>query len=235
MKLRTLSLLLFLCLSTTLQAQVIATTEDGKKVVLKSDGTWMSLEDYMKSLNGEKPAVKTRSGKKAKTSSENKEEEAPVVAKEVTMDDFACGEIIASRTNRQTQEQEQALTEQLELADEGDRITFNTTLGVNSSKTYLWDFNIQGQKGCAAETPEILVTFKDGKSLKLKVATDFVCDSQVSLFLSKGLGNKNDLKALRGKPIREIAVKTRDGDIIEDLTAEQGAILQKAFNCLDGK
>ena len=81
----------------------------------------------------------------------------------------------------------------------------------------------------------VLVTFVDGSSIKLNVKNDFVCDKQVSLFLSKGLGNKGDLKQLRSKPIRSIDVEARGGHVVEDLTIEQGVMLQKAFICLGGK
>jgi len=230
MRTRILSLLLFLCLSVSLSAQVIATTEDGKKVVLKSDGTWMSLEDYTKSLSGGQPA--TTKGKKR---GEKEKATAPAPVKVITMDDFACGEIIGTKTNRQTQEEEKSLSEELLLSEAGAATEVKTLLSVNSAKTYLWDMMIKGQQGCQKETPLVTVTFKDGKSIKLKVANDFLCDNRISLFLSKGLGNKNDLKALKTKPMSKITVKTTLGDVEEDLDDRQAAILQKAFNCLGGK
>ena len=220
---RTLTLLLLLCISLYTQAQVIATTEDGKKVVLKSDGTWMSLEDYTKSLTGEAPSPKAKKEEKA----------APV--KTVTMDDFKCGDVSVERMNTQSQQMEKTLKERMTISEEDDENPFSTTLRVNGSKTFVWDFNIRGQQGCAAQTPTVRLTFKDGSNIRLKVQNDFVCDADISLFLSKGLGNKNDLKALRTKPISVISVEARSGIIEEDLNDEQAAILQKAFNCLNGK
>lgn len=220
---RTLTLLLLLCIGLCTQAQTIATTEDGTKVVLKSDGTWMTLVDYTKSLNGEAPSPKS------------KKKESTPAAKKVTMDDFKCGDISVERMNTQSQEMEKVLKERMTLSEEGDEKPFSTTLRVNRNKTFVWDFNIRGQQGCAAQTPTVRLTFQDGSNIRLKVQNDFVCDADISLFLSKGLGNKNDLKALRSKPISMISVEARGGIIEEDLSDEQAAILQKAFNCLNWK
>ncbi len=222
---RILTLLFLLCFSVSIQAQVIATTEDGKKVVLNSDGTWLSLEDYMKSLNGGAPTPKPK----------GKKEESTPAAKRVTMADFKCGEISVERMNTQSQEMEKSLKEEITISEEEEEKKFTTSLRANKNKTFVWDFRIRGQQGCAAQTPMVRVTFQDGSNIRLKVQNDFVCDSDVSVFLSKGLGNKNDLKALKGKPISLISVEARGGIIEEDLTDEQAAILQKAFNCLGGK
>ena len=220
---RTLTFLLFFCMALCVQSQTIATTEDGKKVVLKSDGTWVTLEDYAKSLSGESP-----------TPTAKKEASAPA-EKIYSMKDFECGEVSIERMNPQSQEMEKSLPEAMLISEEKEQRKFTMNLRVNRNKTFIWDFSIRGQQGCAAQTPQVMVTFKDGSNIKLKVQNDFVCDQDISLFLSKGLGNKNDLKTLRSKPISMISVEARGETIEEDLDGRQAAMLQKAFNCLNGK
>lgn len=222
----TLSLFL-LCFSLNLSAQVIATTEDGKKVVLKKDGTWQYLEDYMKAQSSQNT--------EPTSTAEASQKPTPSTPKAVTMDDFKCEQIIGTKLNKMTQKDYQALADAMVISEVGDEHKFSMVLGVNDNKTYTWDLTISGTSGCATQTPSVTLTLVNGKQIKLGVENDFVCDKQVSLFLSRGLGNKGDLKALRATPIQSIQVETRSGTIEEDLSLEQGVMLQKAFNCLEGR
>ena len=198
---------------------MVATTEDGRKVILNKDGTWQYVV--------------------VPDSTQNKTNKNPNISNTpqgvAVLNDFRCEDIIRTRMNVQTQQDNLALSEPLIISEEGDEKEFSMLLGVNSSRTYTWDLTISRTKGCATETPMVVLTFVDNSSIRLPVKNDFVCDKKISMFLSKGLGNKGDLKALRTKPIRSIDVETRSGHIVEDLSLEQGVMLQKAFICLGGK
>ncbi|GAB5522175.1 MAG: hypothetical protein Roseis2KO_00470 [Roseivirga sp.] len=203
-----------------LQAQITATTGDGRVVILLEDGTWKFDTTVVASKKAPKLKKKRKKGNPG-----------PV---NPALNNIKCPDIVVNQTSALTGEEVMALANTMEVQEAG-RKKLTMGLSANQSGTLIWNINLIGQQGCKNRTPMVKVGFTDGSQLKLEVANDFVCDTQVTLYLGKKLGKKDEILKLQNRTISSVTVVNQDDtEILTELSTEQGNTLQKAFICLTG-
>ena len=204
-----------------LQAQIKATTEDGKAVLLMEDGTWKIDSTAVAKKKLKKSKKKRKKGATGPTN--------PALAS------ISCGDICETKMDPTFGEEVTVLSEVLEIKENGrNRMAVN--LSANKSGTLFWNINVIGQQGCKNRTPQVKVSFTDGSNVTLEVANDFICDNNTTLYLGKRLGKKGELALFQNKTIATITVVNQDSsEVTGELATEQANILQKAFLCLTGK
>lgn len=214
------TLALMLC-TMGLHAQITATTADGRVVILLEDGTWK----FDTTVVASKKAPKLKKNRKKGNSGPSNP----------ALNAIKCPDISENRTDPQTGEEVTALANSIEVMEAG-RKKLTIGLSANKSGTLIWNISLIGEQGCKNRTPEVRITFTDGSKMKLLVANDFVCDNNITLYLGKRLGKKDEVLKLQNRTISSVTVVNQDNtEILTELSAEQGNVLQKAFICLSGK
>lgn len=209
--------LALILMSASLHAQITATTADGRTVILLEDGTWKFDTTVV--------AKKTPRLKK-------KRKKGDVGPTNPALNAIKCSDITWNTTDSQTGQEVMALTNTLEVKEDG-RNKMAIGLSANEDKTLFWNINLIGQQGCKNRTPKVKIDFTDGSKMQLDVANDFICDNNITLYLGKKLGKKDELLRLQNKTIKSLTVLNQDGgETITSLASEQANVLQKAFICL---
>lgn len=217
---RTLWALALLLITAGLHAQITATTGDGRVVILMEDGTWK----FDTTAVASKKAPKLKKRKKGAKGPSNP-----------ALNGIKCSDIAANKTDTQTGEEVMALANTMEVKEAG-RNKLAMGLSANKGGTLIWNINLIGKQGCKNRTPQVKLVFSDGSKMTLEVANDFVCDNNTTLYLGKKLGKKDEVLKLQNKTISTVTVINQDRtEVLTELSAEQGNILQKAFICLTSK
>lgn len=204
---------LFLLLAVSVQAQIKATTEDGREVILNKDGTWSYVEETKK---------------KEEKKSKRKEVVTPP-----KIETIPCEQVVADQRN-------QLLGEFKGLQK---RLVFSTStahklsadLRLTSNGTMVWNIKLTGVKGCKEQTPTLFLHFDDDSVEELPVATDFICDDEISIYLVNKRNNKSLFKSLRTKQITRLEIESRRGRISQPVVEEESRVLYSAVGCLLGK
>jgi hypothetical protein len=209
--------LALILMSASLHAQITATTADGRTVILLEDGTW-KFDTTVVAKKSPKPMKKRKKGDVGPTN--------PALGA------IQCSDITMNTTDPQTGQEVMALTNTIEVKEDG-RNKMTIGLSANKDKTLFWNINLIGQQGCKNRTPKVKIDFTDGSKMQLDVANDFICDNNITLYLGKKLGKKDELLRLRNKTIKSITILNQGGgESTTALAAEQANVLQKAFICL---
>lgn len=200
-----LSSLFTLILSVSFSQNINATTDDGKKVLLKPDGTW----EYVEQKSQENSTVQD-SGDCSKYI--------------VTETDEVSGKTYTS-----------AAKTTVVSKDGGKKgFGIYPMLGGNG-KSIIVSIQAVGAGNCIDDDDKINILFRDGSRMELVSEGKFNCDAKATLYFGGVFGKKKQLEELCTKEVKVMRVWTSDGYVEETFESEQSVELMNTMNCLKDK
>jgi hypothetical protein len=185
------------------QSAINATTEDGKKVILKADKTW----DFLPT-----PKPLANAGSTAAASS------CAVLTRRQTDRMSGLTSVIATRKIIVSSDGKTGFA--IELMSSEDFIVVSIS-AVGTAGT-----------GCIDKGSDIAVLFTDGTRLKLSNVEKFNCDGEATLYFGGVFGNLEAMDALSYKNIKALRVSTMKGFVEKDFTITNAVDFTGQLNCL---
>lgn len=202
------SICFFLLLSVAkLSAQIPATTQDGKAVELFDDGHWEFVEP-----NEPTPAL---------SAGESSCEEFIMVHEDVmegTMTLAGKESLVISQDGGT----EGIAFLMLNPDIPGKHITVISIVSVGASR-------------CIDDDDEIVVLFTDGTRMTLDNRNEFNCQGKSKVYVGGFFTSASTEQTLISKTIQRMRVKTSDGFVEEEFSAEQGEQFRRTLECLRNK
>lgn len=183
-------------------SQVLATTKDGKEVILKEDGTWSYSEAA--------PAVTDQSSKDF---------------------DYSCMNIIETTTDKMTGDTVDALSENIIVSDDGGKTGF-AVMPYRYAKAAVLAFKVLGDAGCIDDDSKMHILFRDGSRTEIVNNGKFNCDGKFTVIMGSHFGNLKVVLTLVEKQIDAIRVSGTSGKVERSLSEHQSRLLQKSLECL---
>lgn len=190
-------------LSVSFSQNINATTDDGKKVLLKPDGTW----EYLK----EKELTDNNSN----TSDGDCSEYVSVDKDEVS------GKTYVSAANM------------LVVSKDGGKKGFGIypMLG-GTGKSIIVSIQAVGAGNCIDDDDKINILFRDGSRLELVNEGKFNCDAKATLYFGGVFGKKKQMEELCTKEVKVMRVWTSDGFVEETFESDQSVEFMNTMRCL---
>ncbi len=196
---------LFACASTGFSQGIEATTEDGRKVLLNSDGTWRYVGEQP---SDDKPSV-----------------EPPVIGD--------CSTYIEmSEDNMTGRVSISAPVKPIVASKDGDNGLVMYWLLLD--KTLVLVLKAYGG-GCIDDDGLVNFLFRDGSRMELRHNSDFNCDQEADLWFGGMYGKKRELDLLSSKEVAAIRVHTMKSFVQEELSDEQSLDLLNSLKCIKEK
>ncbi len=201
-------LLLFFSYSTgfTCQAQINATTEDGKSVSLYEDGTWkfnVQVENNIKTIEASNPS---------------------------------CAEYTATLLDERTGLNYQSANTIMLLDEEDESqwilVDAMTSSIPGLKNTIILNLSPFGAGDCIKDENRVTIQFNDGEKLDLDNDAMYNCNNKFMLYFGGIYKKMDELKKLSTKMVSNIKVETQDGSIQKVLSKEQRSQLLKSVQCL---
>tara|TARA_R110002033_G_scaffold170884_1_gene214659 strand:+ start:876 stop:1496 length:621 start_codon:yes stop_codon:yes gene_type:complete len=186
-----------------LSAQINATTDNGKKVILNEDGTWKYVE------------------KKTNEATDDIE---------VSSD---CSSYIITETDKMTGKSSTGAKETLIISEDGGKTGFGIyALNSSNSKALIMSVQAVGAGSCVDDDNKMNILFRDGSRLELINDGKFNCDAKMTLYFGGIFGKKKQLEELATKEIETMRVWTSKSYVEKDFSSAQSKQLMKTISCL---
>ncbi|WP_242132613.1 hypothetical protein [Aestuariivivens marinum] len=186
-----------------LLAQINATTDDGKKVLLKENGTWEYVQEKINETT------------------------------ETTELSSDCSNYILTETDKMTGKSSTGAKETLIISQDGGKTGFGIfALNSSNSNALILSIQAVGAGSCIDDDNKINILFRDGSRLELYNDGKFNCDAKMTLYFGGIFGKKKQLNELATKEIETMRVWTSKSYVEKDFTSEQSKRLMKTISCL---
>lgn len=224
----------------TCHAQIKATTEDGKKVILQSDGTWKYEIDeiekdssLLKKLSAEAPALPIEAGLAVAPVPSVKDSVVappppPVVVR--TPPNLDCGALINVQRSIDKQSFTGTLKKLVVSADSktGFVISFMKT----RHEPIVWTTKVIGTGICIDENTKMALIFKGGTTFNFANEGPANCDGNFKLRFGGEAGNDIAFDLMKEKDIRAIRIWNSKFSSDQFVHEYDAAIFRSAMNCL---
>ncbi len=202
-----LFLALFITLCTNLSAQINATTEDGQRVILADDGTWLYA-----------PATTENSLKEIKS-------HAP-----------GCGDYVTTLLDERTNMNYKTIPTVMLLSEEDESQWILIDVGTSSipslKNVVLFTFSPFGSGECIKDENKIVLQFENGDILEFENDAMYNCNNRFMLYFGGTYKKEKELAKLSQLPLANIKIETQDGSVHKVFTDEQRVAFQKSIQCL---
>lgn len=186
----------------------IATTADGRRVVLNDDGTWRYLEESQAGEGG-----------------------AAAEVPDIDSQDLSCEALIETSVDKMTGNRITAMAEAMIISEDGDTgFAFNVFQGPDN--TIVWLVAAKGAGNCVDDDDKVNILFTDGSRLELVNDGDFNCDPNITLYFRGIFGKRDPLNQLRVKTIESMRVWTRGEFLQREIPSGDAERLRMALDCL---
>lgn len=194
-------------------AATVATTTDGRTVILMDDGTWTAYSDA-----------------KAKKAGLYQAEAAP---EEVADPNAApdCASVLKTKTDRVTGNTITSINAPVVVSPDG-RTGLVINLFKSTSGSLILSTTAVGASACVDDDTKINVLFADGKRMELISDGKFNCDGNSVVYFGGVFGKQSQLNDFATRDISIMRVWTRDGYVEREFLPEQARTLRSGFSCL---
>jgi len=181
------------------------TTDDGRKIILNTDGTW----NYKESIAAEM---------------------TPATVTTAINNTYSCDDLLSYEEDKMTGKTTYGAKESLILSKDGKN-GFNI-LAFKSKKITALSIVVVGASICIKETSKANILFRDGTRLELGNRGKFNCNGKFNIYMGGAMGNKKALEEMRSKQIETMRIWTSRGHVQEDFSEDESMKLMTLIDCL---
>jgi hypothetical protein len=208
------------CFYGTIQAQILAITKDGQRVVLFGNGTWK----FESELDSSQHLTTTPTAAAPETPA------TIVIPKPPRVYSLECSALVDVEKDINS-DAYVAVSKGLVILKEDSTVAFSLSMTKSKKSSLMWITTIPG-KPCITAENKILIVLKDGLRYTLVTDSKPNCDGVFKLFFGNLDGKDIPLQSLKQTEISSVRIFTEKGYVEANFDEENARKFKAAMNCI---